>query len=231
MTLSKLFRTNSHSEMWYVQPFFAEQTPQQQIKDGDPPADTSERKSRPSDLAIFGSQAAVHPKQHREGAHDLISQRLPCRLYTNCGSGTILDPSTRHNIRSRSSPLRFAKDSKKAMLDIATRKRVAVSKSGEETQNLRKELTLTTWRGGDGDLAPFPPNAPTLHGAPDGLRGVGPPVHGRYRLRLLVPAHSDGDARRPRSAAEPSGGWRGRIPWVAWSSVPGPVTRQTTSSL
>jgi len=96
----------------------------------------------------------------------------------------------------------------KARLDIAARKRVAVSKSGEETQNLTKELTLTTRRGETVTSHPSPnPHLARSHGRP---QVSGTRVHGLYRTPafrfLLTPMAMPGGRR----AAEPSGGRRGR---------------------
>jgi hypothetical protein len=118
---------------------------------------------------------------------------------------------------------KICKDSKKLRLDNATRKLCGckvkpVSKSGDETHRILEgtsPLTLTARRR-DGDLAPFP-NPHLLHGARDGLRGVGPP--GARTLptpRILVPAHSDGDVRRPEGDRGSADGG-GRIPWVPWA--------------
>jgi hypothetical protein len=123
----------------------------------------------------------------------------------------IIDPSPLGMTSGLARPHEDLQGLEKARLDIAARERVAASKSGEETQNLTKELTLTTRRG-DGDLAPFPKShLARSHGRP---QVSGTRAHGLYRPRLMVPAHSDGDARRPegsRAERRPvgEGGFRG----------------------
>ena len=128
----------------------------------------------------------------------------------------IIDPSPLGMTSGLARPHEDLQGLEKARLDIAARNRVAASKSGEETQNLTKELTLPTRRGETVTSHPSPnPHLARSHGRP---QVSGTRVHGLYRPRLLVPAHSDGDARRPRRAAErrPARGREdsvGPIPW------------------